>query len=261
MLLAIDVGNTNIVFALYSGTILQGMWRCKTDAGRTSDEYLAFLSQHFELKKVQVSDVKDVIVSSVVPEVDFAIRRLCEDGFGCRPVFVGKDTGSLGIEIKIDRPSELGADRLVNTFAVHKEYKCAAIVLDFGTATTFDIVDKDGNFCGGVIAPGPNLSIEALHLAAAKLPSVAIKKPKAALAKNTVDAMQSGIFWGYVGLVEKILEQLVSELASAGGERPKIIATGGLATLFKNDVPSIDVIDEELTLKGLLSIYQHIKNQ
>ncbi len=257
MLLAIDIGNTNIVFALYDGKTQKGMWRCMTDAGRTSDEYLAFLSQHFGLKGVTVNEVKDVSISSVVPEVDFAIRRLCEGHFGCRPVFVGKDTGSLGIEIKIDRPSELGADRLVNTFAVYKEYQCAAIVLDFGTATTFDIVDKDGNFCGGVIAPGPNLSLEALHLAAAKLPSVAVRKPKAALAKNTVDAMQSGIFWGYVGLVEKILQQLIAEL----GERPKIIATGGLSNLFRQDIPLIDVIDEELTLKGLLSIYQHIKNQ
>lgn len=257
MLLAVDVGNTNIVFALYDGTTQKGMWRCMTDAGRTSDEYLAFLSQHFELKNVRVSDVTDVIVSSVVPDVDFAIRKLCKDAFSVPPIFVGKDTGDLGIQIKIDRPSELGADRLVNTFAVHKEYQCAAIVLDFGTATTFDIVDKDGNFCGGVIAPGPNLSLEALHLAAAKLPSVAVKKPKAALATNTVDAMQSGIFWGYVGLVEKILEQLIAEL----GYRPKIIATGGLSNLFRQDIPLIDVIDEELTLKGLLSIYQHIKNQ
>ena len=256
MLLAVDIGNTNIVFALYDGKTQKGMWRCMTDAGRTSDEYLAFLSQHFQLGHVSVKDVTDVIISSVVPEVEFAIRRLCET-FHCRPIFVGKDTGPLGIEIKIDRPSELGADRLVNTFAVYKEYKCAAIVLDFGTATTFDIVDKDGNFCGGVIAPGPNLSLEALHLAAAKLPSVAVKKPKAALATNTVDAMQSGIFWGYVGLVEKILEQLIAEM----GYRPKIIATGGLSNLFKHDIPLIDVIDEELTLKGLLSIYQHIKNQ
>lgn len=257
MLLAIDIGNTNIVFALYDGNVQKGMWRCMTETSRTADEYLAFLSQHFELKNVHIADVKDVIVSSVVPDVDFAIHKLCQDGFATRPVFVGKDTGDLGIEIKIDRPSELGADRLVNTYAVHKEYGCAAIVLDFGTATTFDIVDKDGNFCGGVIAPGPNLSLEALHLAAAKLPSVPVKKPKAALAKNTIDAMQSGIFWGYVGLVEKILAKLIAEL----GEQPKIIATGGLARLFKDDIPSIDIIDEDLTLKGLLSIYQHMKNQ
>lgn len=257
MLLTIDVGNTNIVFALYDGQTQKGHWRCMTDAGRTADEYLAFLSQHFELKSLKISDVTDVIISSVVPDVDFAIRGVCENGFNVRPIFVGKDTGDLGIKVLIDRPSELGADRLVNTYAVHKEYKCAAIVLDFGTATTFDIVDKDGNFCGGVIAPGPNLSLEALHLAAAKLPSVAVKKPKSALAKNTVDAMQSGIYWGYVGLVEKILEKLIAEL----GERPKIIATGGLAGLFCDDIPVIDVIDDNLTLKGLLAIYQHVKNK
>ena len=257
MLLTIDIGNTNIVFALYDGQAQKGHWRCMTDAGRTADEYLAFLSQHFELKNLKISDVTDVIISSVVPDVDFAIRRVCENGFNVRPMFVGKDTGDLGIKILIDRPSELGADRLVNTYAVHKEYKCAAIVLDFGTATTFDIVDKDGNFCGGVIAPGPNLSLEALHLAAAKLPSVAVKKPKSALAKNTLDAMQSGIYWGYVGLVEKILEKLITEL----GERPKIIATGGLAGLFCDDIQVIDVIDDNLTLKGLLAIYQHVKSQ
>ena len=257
MLLAIDIGNTNIVFALYDGREQSGLWRCKTDTGRTADEYLAFLSQHFELKNLKITDVSDVIISSVVPDVDFAIRRACEDGFNKSPLFVGKDTGDLGIKVLIDRPSELGADRLVNTYAVYKEYQCAAIVVDFGTATTFDIIDKDGNFCGGVIAPGPNLSLEALHLAAAKLPSVAVKKPKSALAKNTIDAMQSGIFWGYVGLVEKILEKLISEL----GERPKIIATGGLARLFRDDIPAVDVIDEDLTLKGLLAIYQHIKNQ
>jgi type III pantothenate kinase len=257
MLLAIDIGNTNIVFAIYDGQTQRGHWRFMTDAGRTSDEYLAFLSQHFELKNLKISDITDVIISSVVPDVDYAMRRTCENGFNIQPIFVGKDTGDLGIKVLIDRPSELGADRLVNTYAVHKEYQCAAIVLDFGTATTFDIVDKDGNFCGGVIAPGPNLSLEALHLAAAKLPSVAVKKPKAALAKNTVDAMQSGIYWGYVGLVEKILEKLVAEL----GERPKIIATGGLAVLFREDIPAIDIMDDNLTLKGLLAIYQHLKNQ
>lgn len=257
MLLAVDIGNTNIVFALYDGQEQSGHWRCKTDTGKTADEYLAFLSQHFELKHLNISDVKDVIISSVVPDVDFAIRTLCRDGFGLNPIFVGKDTGDLGIKILIDRPSELGADRLVNTYAVHKEYKCAAIVVDFGTATTFDIVDNDGNFCGGVIAPGPNLSLEALHLAAAKLPSVPVKKPKSALAKNTVDAMQSGIYWGYVGLIEKILEKLVAEL----DKRPKIIATGGLAVLFKDDIPEIDVIDDNLTLKGLLYVYERVKNQ
>jgi type III pantothenate kinase len=203
------------------------------------------------------SDVTDVIVSSVVPDCDFPIRQMCEEGLEITPIFVGKDTGDLGIEIKIDNPSELGADRLVNTFAVHKEYGCAAIVVDFGTATTFDIVDSQGNFCGGVIAPGANLSLEALHLAAAKLPSVPMKRPKSALARNTIDAMQSGIFWGYVGLVEKILERLIAEW----GEHPKIIATGGLAQFFQDDIPAIDVVDEELTLKGLLAIYQQVKKQ
>jgi type III pantothenate kinase len=257
MLLAIDVGNTNIVFALYAGNIQKGMWRCMTESARTSDEYLAFLSQHFELKNLKVADVTDVIVSSVVPDVDFSIEKLARDGFGIGALFVGRDTPNLGIDIKIDRPAELGADRLVNTFAVHRVYQCAAIVIDFGTATTFDVVDAQGAFCGGVIAPGPNLSMEALYMAAAKLPRVGVEKPRAAIAKNTVEAMRSGVFWGYVGLVEKILDKLIAEL----GSKPKIIATGGLATLFQSDIPAIDVIDEDLTLKGLLGIYQHMKNK
>lgn len=163
----------------------------------------------------------------------------------------------MGVKVKIDRPSELGADRLVNTVAVKAEYNCAAIVIDFGTATTFDVVDKNGDFIGGVIAPGPNLSMTALSMAAAKLPKVGIEKPKAAIATNTVEAMRAGVFWGYVGLVEKTIERLCLEL----GYRPKIIATGGLATLFKDDIPAIDVIDDELTLKGLLSIYLRLKKQ
>jgi type III pantothenate kinase len=252
MLLAIDIGNTNIVFALYDGREQKGCWRYETKPIGSATEYLGFLQD-----KVLPSDVTDVIVSSVVPDCDFPIRQMCEEGLEITPIFVGKDTGDLGIEIKIDNPSELGADRLVNTFAVHKEYGCAAIVVDFGTATTFDIVDSQGNFCGGVIAPGANLSLEALHLAAAKLPSVPMKRPKSALARNTIDAMQSGIFWGYVGLVEKILERLIAEW----GEHPKIIATGGLAQFFQDDIPAIDVVDEELTLKGLLAIYQQVKKQ
>ncbi len=257
MLLVIDIGNTNVVFALYDGDVQKGLWRCKTDTARTADEYLAFLSQHFELKHVAITDVTDVMVSSVVPDADFAIDVLAREGFGRPPLFVGRDTGDLGIAIKIDRPSELGADRLVNTFAVVKDYQTAAIVIDFGTATTFDVVDEHGAFCGGVIAPGPNLSMAALYMAAAKLPRVGVEKPQKSVATNTVEAMRAGVFWGYVGLVEKILAQLMAEL----GTRPKVIATGGLAVLFKDDIPAIDVIDEDLTLKGLLGIYQHIKKQ
>lgn len=256
MLLTIDIGNTNIVFAVYDGKVQKGHWRCKTDAGRTADEYLAFLSQHFELKNLTLKSITDVIVSSVVPDVDFAIRQFCQNGFGCLPFFVGKDTGDIGVTVKIDKPSELGADRLVNAVAVQEDYVGQpVIVVDFGTATTFDVIGVDGSFCGGVIAPGPNLSLEALHLAAAKLPSVPVKKPKSALAKNTVDAMQSGIYWGYIGLVQKIVSSLKTEV---GGD-VKVIATGGLAVLFKDDIPEIDVLDDNLTLKGLLAIYERVK--
>ncbi|HNQ91809.1 MAG TPA: type III pantothenate kinase [Alphaproteobacteria bacterium] len=259
MLLAIDCGNTNIVFAVYDGAMRRGMWRCKTDASRTSDEYLAFLSQHFELKNLHVADVNDVIVSSVVPDVDFALEQLAQKGFGVRPQFVKGDitAESIGIKVEIDRPSELGADRLVNAVAVREEYKKLAIVIDFGTATTLDVIGADGTFFGGVIAPGINLSMAALHAAAAKLPKISVEKPARAIGKNTVEAMQSGVFFGYVGLIEGLLGRMVTEL----GETPLVIATGGLAPLFKDSIPMISVVDEELTLKGLLSIYGRLKNR
>ncbi len=257
MLLVVDVGNTNVVFAVYDGEKQRGLWRCHTDTARTGDEYLAFLSQHFELKHLKISDIDDVIVSSVVPDADFAIEKMAVDGFGCKPIFAGRDTGDIGVGIKIDRPSELGADRLVNTFAVRQEYGGPAIVIDFGTATTFDVVDETGAFCGGAIAPGPNLSMEALYMAAAKLPRVGVEKPQKAIATNTVEAMRVGVYWGYVGLIEKILSATIAEMPI----KPKIIATGGLAGLFKSDIPAIEHIDDNLTLKGLLGIYQHLKNK
>lgn len=257
MLLAIDCGNTNIVFAMYDGSVCKGLWRCKTDASRTADEYLAFLSQHFELKNLKVSDVADIIVSSVVPDANFALEHLARDGFGCIPLFIGKDVSAadIGIRVEIDRPAELGADRLVNAAAVREEYKATCVVVDFGTATTLDVIGADGAFLGGVIAPGINLSMSALHVAAAKLPKISVARPDRAIGKNTVEAMQSGVFFGYVGLIEGLLGRIVSEI----GEKPLVIATGGLAPLFKDSIPLISRVDEELTLKGLLSIYARTK--
>ncbi len=256
MLLAIDAGNTNIVFAIYDGKKRKALWRCKTDAARTADEYIAFLSQLCEIQKIEFKMITNVIVSSVVPDVNFPLRLMAFQAFGRKAKFVGKEIKDVGIKVKLEKPEEIGADRLVNAVAVLAHYKAPAIVVDFGTATTFDVVDKTG-FCGGAIAPGVNLAISALHMAAAKLPKVGISRPKKAIGTNTISAIQSGVYWGYVGLVEGMLKRMTAELKV----KPLIIATGGLAPLFKNDIPLINKIDEELTLKGLLSIHESLKKK
>lgn len=258
MLLAVDCGNTNIVFALYDGETLRGLWRHKTDSRTTSDEYLAFLSQHFELAGLERTNiVTAAIISSVVPDADFALRALCEKGLRVSPRFVGKDIAAeqIGVQVKIDNPRELGADRLVNTVAVRDHYPLPAIVVDFGTATTFDVVGQGGEFLGGVIAPGVNLSMAALHAAAAKLPKIKVEKPEKSIGTNTVDAMQSGVFFGYAGLVEGLLTRMSKEL---GADKITVIATGGLAPVYKDHIPLITHIDEELTLKGLLNIFKRL---
>ena len=245
MLLAIDIGNTNTVFAVYDGDTFIDCWRIRSDVGRSADEYASFLNELFRIANIQWTDIRQVVVSSVVPEANFTMRRFCEKYVGHDPVFVGRDV--VGIACDIDRPDDIGADRLVNAVAVNAEYSAPAIVIDFGTATTFDVVDSEGKYAGGVIAPGINLSMAALHQAASKLPKVGVKKPEKALGKNTVTAMQSGIYWGYMGLIDRIVGELKTEI----GDSVTVIATGGLAPLFAKDNSTIDVVDENLTLKGL----------
>lgn len=257
MLLAIDAGNTNITFAVFDNADRKALWRIKTDAARTADEYVSFLQPLFALQHIDMRSIDDVIISSVVPDANFSLRMLCHQAFEIRPLFIGKDIVDTGIKVKIDKPEELGADRLVNTAAINAYYKTPALVVDFGTATTFDIVDSEGAFIGGVIAPGVNLSLNALHMAAAKLPKVSISRPPKVIATNTVTAMQSGVYWGYVGLVKGMIEKMESEL----GQKLTVIATGGLSSLFKESIDSIEIIDEDLTLKGLLTIYRHYKSQ
>ncbi len=252
MLLAIDAGNTNIVFALFEDGERRAMWRCKTDAARTADEYVVFLSQMCELSKIDFKSISKVIVSSVVPDANFPLRLMAFQAFGKKAQFIGKEIRDVGIKIKLDKPEEIGADRLVNAVAVIKHYKAPAIVVDFGTATTFEVIDKSGAFCGGAIAPGVNLANNALHMAAAKLPKVSISRTKKIMGTNTVSAIQSGIYWGYVGMVEGMIKRLSEEMKV----KPLVIATGGLAPLFQGDIPLIDKIDEELTLKGLLAIHE-----
>ncbi|MFP4312823.1 MAG: type III pantothenate kinase [Alphaproteobacteria bacterium] len=251
MLLAIDVGNTNTVFALITeeeGAIIES-WRLKTLNDRTADEYAAFffgLSKDHHLDK----SIKGIIVSSVVPEANFHLRSFFEKYLSIEPLFVAHDNA--GVAIGIESPEDIGADRLVNTRAVKEYYNRAAIVLDFGTATTFDVIDAQGVYKGGVIAPGINLSLSALSQAASKLPKISIRKPEKTVGTTTISAMQAGIYYGYVGLIKEIIA-LISQEAE---NKPIVIATGGLATIFEKDIEAIELIDHNLTLKGLYCIYK-----
>jgi type III pantothenate kinase len=257
MLLAIDAGNTNVLFAVYDGPVQRGTWRCATDARRTGDEYAVWLSQLLALKGIGAGSICGAIISSVVPGATFNLKRLCRDHFGCEPMVVGDPALALGVRALVDRPDEVGADRLVNAVAAAHDYPAPLVVIDFGTATTFDVVDGNGDFCGGVIAPGINLSLDALDRAAAKLPRVDIAQPEHVIGTNTVACMQSGIFWGYIGLIEGLVQRIRSEFQGAGADRPMtVIGTGGLAVLFARATPVIQHIDSEMTLRGLMLIYE-----
>ncbi len=252
MLLAVDAGNTNIVFAVFDGAEVRGEWRASTHTDRTADELGVWLMQLLTIEGLQREDIDAAIIASVVPAMVFSLKTLCRRYFACEPLVVGDGEVKLGINILLDRPEEVGADRLVNAVAAHKAYDGPLIVIDFGTATTFDVVDGDGNYCGGAIAPGINLSLEALHMAAAKLPRVAIGRPKMVIGKATVPAMQSGIFWGYVGLIEGLVRRIEEEF----GASMLVVATGGLAPLFAESSKVIHRLDPDLTLRGLLEIHR-----
>ncbi len=251
MLLTIDSGNTNIVFALYEGAEQRGVWRSSSDAKRTADEYAVWLSQLMSLRGLMASDVDAAIIATVVPQALFSLRTLCRSYFDCDPLVVGETGVDLGIGVLVDTPSEVGTDRLVNAVGAHERFGGPLIVIDFGTATTFDVVDEEGSYVGGVIAPGINLSLDALHAAAAQLPRVAVRRPPSVIGKRTVPAMLSGIYWGYVGLIEGLVARIVEEY----GNDMKVIATGGLAPLFAEGTPIIREVDPEMTLRGLASIW------
>lgn len=249
MLLAIDVGNTNSVFALHDGDRFIASWRSETVAKRTADEYFVFLNQLMNLNAIKAK-IDRVIISSTVPRVVFNIRLLADKYFDCRPIVVGKPETQLGIDVRVDEGTRVGPDRLVNTVAAYDKFGGDLIVVDFGTATTFDVVDHDGAYIGGVIAPGVNLSVEALHLAAAALPHIDVTMPENVIGTNTVACMQSGVFWGYIGLVEGIVKQI----RSAHPREMRVIGTGGLSSLFERGTDVFDALVLELTLDGLLVI-------
>jgi len=252
MLLAIDSGNTNIVFALYDGLDQQAEWRSSSDARRTADEYGVWLRQLMSLGSFTPADVTEAIIATVVPETLFSLKTLCRKYFECEPLVVGETGVELGIKALVDSPSDVGADRLVNAVAAHTRYGGPLIIVDFGTATTFDVVDGDGNYFGGVIAPGINLSLEALHMAAAQLPRVAVRRPESVIGKRTVPAMLSGVYWGYIGLIEGLVDRIRDEFGAA----MSVVATGGLAPLFAEGTDVIEHLDQELTLRGLAAVHR-----
>jgi type III pantothenate kinase len=249
MLLAIDAGNTNIVFAAHDGRNFRAQWRAVTKTARTSDEYAVWLSQLLALEGLSFADLTDAIIATVVPAALFDLRDLCRKYLKCEPTIV--DSSIVGIGIHAERPAAVGADRLCNAVAAHERYKGAVIVVDFGTTTNFDIVSENGDFDGSVLAPGANLSIEALHQAAAMLPRVAIHRVQRVIGRDTVPAIQSGVYWGYVGLIGGLIERIKKEY----GKPMTVVATGGLAHLFEPDIPAIDHVDPDLTIRGLVLIH------
>ncbi|MCL7465390.1 type III pantothenate kinase [Phaeovulum sp. NW3] len=254
MLLCIDCGNTNTVFSIWDGSDFIATWRISTDHRRTADEYFVWLSTLKGLNRIE-ADVTEAIISSTVPRVVFNLRVLCDRYFNCRPLVVGKPECALPVAPRVDVGTTVGPDRLVNTVAGFDRHGGDIIVVDFGTATTFDVVAPDGAYIGGVIAPGVNLSLEALHMAAAALPHVDVTHPAQVVGTNTVACIQSGVYWGYIGLVEGIVRQIRRER-----DRPmKVIATGGLARLFEQGFDLFDRVEDDLTMHGLRLINDYNK--
>ncbi len=255
MLLAIEQGNTNTLFALHDGASWASQWRTATDSQRTADEYAVWLHQLLTMNGMELSVVDDCIISSVVPQSVFNLRNLARRYLHVEPLVVGENV-ELGIDVRIEKPSEAGADRLVNAVGGFVRYGGPLILIDSGTATTFDVVSADGGFEGGVISPGISLSMQALHSAAARLPRVAIAKPSRVIGRGTVEAMQAGVFWGYVALIEGLIARIRAEY----GAPMQAVATGGVASLFEGATAGIDAFDPELTLRGLLEIVRRNGN-
>ena len=251
MLLAIEQGNTNTMFAVHDGKDWIAQWRSATESTRTADEYAVWLSQLLAMSGLGLGSLTACIVSSVVPQSIFNLRNLSRRYLHVEPLIIGENA-DLGVEVRIEKPSEAGADRLVNAIGAHIVYPGPLIVIDSGTATTFDIVAADGGFEGGIIAPGINLSMQALHEAAAKLPRIAIQRPDRIVGRDTVGAMQSGVFWGYIGLIEGLIGRIKAER----GEHLTVVATGGVVSLFEGATTMIDHFDPDLTIRGLLEIHR-----
>ncbi|MDG5790171.1 type III pantothenate kinase [Evansella sp. AB-P1] len=250
MILVLDVGNTNISLGVYDKEELKYFWRIGTDTSKTEDQYGMLIKEFFKDKELSFTNIKGVIISSVVPPIMYALELMCHKYFGLSPMVIGPGIKT-GLNIKYDNPKEVGADRIVNAVAGIHLYGGPLIIVDFGTATTYCYINERNDYMGGAIAPGIRVSTEALYNRASKLPRIEISKPNNIIGKNTVNAMQSGILYGYVGQVEGIVKRMKEQIKL----NPKVIATGGLADLISNESDIIDVVNPFLTLKGLQLIY------
>ncbi len=255
MLLAIDSGNTNTLFAVHDGNDWVVEWRIQTNAARTADEYAVWLYQLMVMQGLKFEDIDGCIISTVVPQALFHMRNLSRRHLNVEPLVVGEPGVEVGAKVNLANPDDVGADRLVNAVGAHAKYKGPLILVDSGTATTFDIICANGDFEGGIIAPGINLSIQALHEAAAKLPRIAIKRPERVIGRGTVEAMQSGIFWGYISLIDGLIDKIRAE----DGRKFTVIGTGGVASLFEGASKRIEIYDVQLTINGLHEIWQRNK--
>ena len=254
MLLALDIGNTNIVFGIFQGKILSFFWKIQAERDKTCDEYAGTLLTLFALSGVVVEEVRDVIISSVVPPLTPVFQELSQNRFNIKPMVVGPGLKT-GMPILYENPLEVGADRIVSSVAAYSKYGGPAIVVDFGTATTFDAISAGGEYLGGAIAPGIQIASEALSLKTSKLPRIEIKVPKKAIGRTTVSSMQSGLYFGYIGLVTNIIKKFKDEL----GSEAKVLATGGFASIFAEKIDQIDIYERHLVLEGLRIL--HERNQ
>ena len=248
--LIIDIGNTNIVMAVFDGKKIQKRWRISSYLNRTKDEYILWLKYIVNHSLI----FKDIIIGSVVPDITQELKVALNDYFKIKPYVIAEDI-KVNFPTELEVPSEIGTDRIVNALCAWRLYKKPSIIIDFGTATTFDVVGKNGIYLGGVIAPGVNLSINALHSAAARLPRIAITKQREVIGKNTVSAMASGIYWGYIGLIKNILKKIESEV----NYKMRVLATGGLSDIFINEVSEDIIVNKDLTIRGLFIAYQEDK--
>ncbi len=255
MIFVLDVGNTNTVLGVFRDGQLTYQWRMQTDKNKTEDEYAMFIKSLLEHEGLTFQDINGIVISSVVPPILFALQRMADKYFHCRAMIIGDEKVNPYLKMKYPNPKELGADRVVNAVGVIKEYGAPSIIIDFGTATTYCYINENEEYVSGVITPGINISLEALYQNAAKLPKIELKKPNQVLGQSTVEAMQSGVYFGYVGQVDAVVNRIKQETAGS----PQVIATGGLATLIAKDSSVIDIVDPYLTLKGLYEIY--LKNE
>jgi type III pantothenate kinase len=253
MLLAVDAGNTNLVFALVEDGVIRARWRIATDPRRTADQYAVWLHQLLQLEGFSKADVDAVIIGTVVPRALHNLQVLAIKYFGVEPLVAGQGTAEWGIELDVVEPRTVGADRVLNAIAAHALHEGDLIVLDFGTASTFDMIDYRGAYKGGIIAPGINLSLDALVSAAAKLPRIAIEAPatRSVIGRTTEDQMQIGIFWGYIAMMEGLVQRMKAQI----GRPAKVVATGGLAILFDGHTDMFDAIEPDLTIQGLAMLY------